>query len=70
MKSLLPGAFQMDHIIFVHVRRDSLQNRETKILRVAVAKQPISAVAVGGIDLPSAVKVVLSVRRTDVAFPV
>src|SRR5258708_27268031 len=70
MQPLLPCPLKPDNIIGVHVGRYPLQDRKSKIPRIALTKQTVSAVAGGRIVSPPAKHIVFSIRGTDVTLPV
>jgi len=44
MKPFLPGSFEPDDVIGVHIWRDSLEDGESEVLRITLPKQAIASV--------------------------
>ena len=67
VKSFLPGRLEPDDVVLVQVRRNALEDAQSKVSVVTLSQQAIASVLRGSVIQPSPEKITVSTRRADVA---
>src|SRR6266481_6905088 len=70
IESIFPSVFTLDNVLGTHVRRDALQDGESKVLRVPLSKKGVSPVPRRLIVLPSSQYIVLTIGGTHITLTV